>query len=209
MNGHVSIDDAAATLAQRRATPGAGGQGTGGTGLGNRKPVRHRASGATRKPVTIDAASYIVEHLRERDRVEIFAQRWDDDEKALVASIMSWAGAMTWAWWRDGRPVSLQGAWPIRPGVWSCWAFGTDEWPRVVLSMTRHSRRFIIPALLRAQFHRAEALALASHTDSRRWIEALGARQESILKAYGRNGEDFVMYRWMPDDVQRFMDRTK
>lgn len=159
---------------------------------------------AVRDSITPDSARYIIKHLRQRDREEIFAQRWNDDEEELLRFIMFGVGAMSWCWWRDGRPVSLQGAWPIRPGVWSCWAFGTDEWPRVVLSMTKHSRRFIIPALMRARFHRAEAAALATHTDSRRWIEALGARQESVLRGYGRRGEDFISYVWTPDDVLRW-----
>lgn len=160
--------------------------------------------GATREAVTSAAASFIIANLRPRDREEIFALRWDDDEEKLVNEIMLWSGKMTWAWWRDGVPVALQGAWPVRPGVWSCWAFGTEQWPRVVLAMTKHSRRFIIPALLRARFHRAEAVALATHRDSRRWIEALGAREEGIRRGLGRNGEDFISYVWTPADVLRW-----
>lgn len=156
---------------------------------------------AQREKVTRPAVEYIIANLRLRDREEIFALRWDNDERALADDLLRFAGAMTWAWWRDGVPVSLQGAWPVRRGVWSCWAFGTDEWPRVVLSMTKHARRFIIPALLRARFHRAEAVALATHTDSRRWLEALGAREEGIRHGFGRNGEDFVSYVWTPADV--------
>jgi hypothetical protein len=159
-------------------------------------------------PIERADVEYIVTRLRQRDRDEIFALRWDDDEAKLVSEVMLWAGAMTWVWRWDGVPVSLQGTWAVRPGVWSCWAFGTDEWPHVVLAMTKHSRRFIIPALLRARFHRAEALALATHRDSRRWIEALGAREEGVRRGIGRHGEDFISYVWTPDDVIR-LDRAK
>lgn len=159
---------------------------------------------AEKHKVTRAAAEFIIENLRPRDREEIFALRWDNDERAFTEDVMRFAGDMTWAWWRDGVPIALQGAWPMRPGVWSCWAFGTEQWPRVVLSMTKHSRRFIIPALLRARFHRAEAVALAAHTDSRRWIEALGAREEGIRRGFGRHGEDFVCYVWTPADVIRW-----
>lgn len=161
-----------------------------------------RTADAVREKVTREAVEFIVANLRQRDREEIFALRWDDDEKKFVNELLPFAGAMTWAWWRDGVPVALQGAWPVRPGVWSCWAFGTQDWPRVVLSMTRHARRFIIPALLRARFHRAEAVALAAHTDSRRWIMALGAREEGFRRGFGRNGEDYVCYVWTPEDVR-------
>jgi len=162
------------------------------------------STGAFSRPVERDAVERIVANLRKRYREEIFALRWDDDEKKLVDEVMLWSGAMTWIWWRDGEPVSLQGTWPVRPGVFSCWAFGTDRWPSVVLAMTKHSRRFIIPALLRARFHRAEAVALATHRDSRVWMTALGAREEGLRRGLGRNGEDFVGYIWTPQDVLRW-----
>ena len=48
----------------------------------------------------------------------------------------------------------------------------------------------------------AEAVALATHRDSRRWmVEALGAREEGIRRGLGRHGEDFVSYVWTPQDV--------
>jgi hypothetical protein len=91
----------------------------------------------------------------------------------------------------------------MRPGVWEVFAFGTDLWPSVVLDMTRYATRRIMPALLRVGFHRAECRALAFHEDSRKWIEFLGAREEAVLKKFGRAGEDFVSYVWGREDVQR------
>lgn len=159
---------------------------------------------ATHHPVTRGDVEYVVRNLRDRDRDEIFALRWDDDEDKVIEEVMLWAGAMTWTFRRDGVPVSVLGIWPVRPHVWSVWAFGTNRWPRVLSAMTKHIRRFIIPALLRAQFKRAEAVALATHEDSRRWLTALGAREEGVRQAYGRNGEDFVSYVWGPQDVLRW-----
>lgn len=152
---------------------------------------------------TPDRIRYVIDRMRQRDADEIFALHWDDNREALAEEVATYAGAMSVCWELDGVPVSLQGTAAIRPGVWANWAFGTDDWPRVVLSMTRHSRRFIMPALLRAGFHRAEARALASHTSSRAWIESLGGRLESIQTGAGRAGEDFAVYVWTPDDVRR------
>ncbi len=152
-------------------------------------------------PVTPDRLLYVCQNMRPRDAEEIYAQRWDDNPEALTENLMRLPLEMAWIWERDGIPVSVQGVVPIRPGVWDVFAFGTSDWSRVVLDMTRHARRFIIPALLRARFHRAECRALASYDDSRRWIETLGAKQESILKGYGRDGQDFVAYVWTPADV--------
>ena len=159
-------------------------------------------------PVTEAGLRHVVLNMRERDRAEIYALRWDDDPERHVRDILPWMGEMCWTWERDGVPVSVQGTQPVRPGVWQNFAFGTDAWPHVVLDMTRHSRRFIIPALLRVGFHRAECRALLDHADSRRWIvEGLGGRQEAILRGLGRNGEDFVSYAWHPEDVAHVQRR--
>jgi hypothetical protein len=145
--------------------------------------------------------AYIVKHLRERDREEVYALRWNNDPQAFVADVLTYAGAMSVVWELDDTPVAAQGSFPVRPGVWVNWCFGTDQWRFVLLSMTKYAKRFIIPALLRAGFHRAEAHALVSHTDARRWIESLGGRPEGIQQGLGRGGEDFITYVWTPDDV--------
>ena len=79
-------------------------------------------------------------HLRERDRREIFALRWDDDEDALIDDITVYAGPM----WRrvvlHGEPVAINGVIPVRPGVVIGGAFGTDKWRQALRPMTRWSR---------------------------------------------------------------------
>lgn len=157
--------------------------------------------GITGVPITSDNALYVCAHMRDRDREEIFATRWHDDPHLLAQEIMRWAGPMCVCWMRGGTPIALQGALPLWPGVWSVWAFGTDEWRAAIPTMTRHARTFVIPALLGAGFHRAEARAMKDHTDSRRWIEALGGKLEVELPGYGKHGEDFVCYVWRPEDV--------
>jgi hypothetical protein len=148
--------------------------------------------------------AYIVRNLRPRDREEIFALRWDDDEEEFVREVISYAGDMSWVWEWNGMPVAIQGSAPRRPGVWTNWCFGTDNWDRALFAMTRHARKFIMPALLAARFHRAEALSLASHQDARGWIEMLGGKVESIMRGLGREGQDYAVYRWSPDDVRRW-----
>lgn len=152
-----------------------------------------------REPVSRDALSWVIHHMRQRDQDEIYAQRWSDDPGAYLEDQMIWMGEMCCIWTHDGIPVSCQGVLPFWPGVWGMFAYGTDLWPRVVLDMTKHAFRFIVPALLAVKAHRVECRALATHTESRRWIEFLGAREEAVLKAYGKRQEDFVLYVWKPE----------
>jgi hypothetical protein len=160
-------------------------------------------------PVTEERLRYVVTHMRERDHAEIYALRWDEDPEKLVQEMLPVTRAMCWVWERDGVPVSVQGAVPSRPGVWQVFAFGTDDWPRVVLDMTRLARRFIVPALLRAGFRRCECRALASHVDSRKWIVSLGAHEEAVLEAFGNKGETFISYVWRPADVLRWQQQQQ
>jgi hypothetical protein len=145
------------------------------------------------------ALAYITRNLRERDQAECFACYVDtpDDLAAQTAA----QGVFQWVAWANDRPVASIGARNLWPGVWSVWAFGTDEWPSVVLLLTRHVRRAMIPALVRAGAHRVHCDALATHEDARRWLTALGAREEGVRRGLGRNGEDFVTYAWSRDDV--------
>lgn len=138
----------------------------------------------------------VAENLRERDRAEIFATRYGDDPLDLARDTVR-TGAFRWGAYADGRPVAMIGAFPRWPNVWSVWAFGTDEWPRVVRALTRHVRSFMIPALYHAGAVRADCHALETHTDARKWLTYLGAREANRLDFFGRNGECFVEYVWL------------
>lgn len=148
-----------------------------------------------RSEPTFEEALYVAENLRERDRREIFATRWEDDPNGLALDTVA-AGGFSWVASYKDRPVAVIGATPRWPKVWTAWAYGTDEWPRVVRRLTKHVRRFMMPALRNAGAIRVDCIALEEHHDARRWLTALGAQQEKTLASWGRNGETFVGYSW-------------
>jgi len=153
-------------------------------------------------PVSEDRLRYVIQNVRERDHNEIYALRFDQDPERFLQSQMHIMGDMCRIWERNGVPVSVQGVTPVWPGVWHMFAYGTDEWPKVVLSMTRWAWGFVIPAMCNVA-HRVEARAMITHTESRRWIESFGAREECVLSEYGKNRESFVLYVWKPEYVHR------
>jgi hypothetical protein len=151
---------------------------------------------ASSSPVTSTGVAHIVRNLRPRDRCEVFALRWDDDENHLVHDVCQIAGDLWRIWSWDGEPVAVMGVVPVRPGVVVSTAFGTDKWPAVVRPATRWVRDYLIPILKNSNFHRGEAYSLASPGNSRHWIELLGGEVEALLKGYGRGREDFLLYAW-------------
>jgi len=156
----------------------------------------------------LETTEYIIQNLRERDKQEIFATRWGDDLEELVQDIQGY-GEFQWTAVLDGTPVAIIGACPMWPGVWSVWAFGTEDWPKVVLKLTRHARQAMIPALHEQGAHRAECRALKVHEDACRWLELLGAHKEAELAGFGRQREDFILYVWSRNNVLSFPPKNR
>lgn len=150
---------------------------------------------------------HITHNLRERDREEIYATRFDEDRRVL-ANDVAFSGDFRWAAYLDGVPVAAIGAVPRWPRVWTVWAFGTDDWNKVVLTLTKHVRNFMIPAILNAGAIRADCMALSTHEDARKWLTALGATPEKVLDNWGKNGEAFVSYCWTREKTKELVNRV-
>jgi hypothetical protein len=147
-----------------------------------------------------DAIAYVCRHMRQRDQKEIFATRWDGNPEAMAVSV-GMTGAMTWCVWVDGKPAALFGATPRWPGVWSVWAFGTDDWPKAVRTVTKQIRRFLVPALRNNPgVHRVDCFALAEYTETGRWLQSFGLEPANTLDSWGKHGETFVLYTWTRKD---------
>ena len=150
---------------------------------------------------TPDALRYIVAHLREDDRIELRAMSLSDDnvdywvDRIMARSMIAFVARY------NGVPVSAWGMMPMWPGVGAAFAFGTDDWGRALLTMTKHVRRFMIPLLLEHGFHRIECRSLATRQeDMGRWLALLDAEPEAVLRGSGARGEDFILYRWLSDE---------
>lgn len=150
--------------------------------------------------ITHEMVTHIVRNLRDRDRRELYALRWDDDEDALIDNVWASVGAMWRVWCYQDEPVAIHGVMPLRPGVVSAAGFGTDKWHHVCRPVIRWSRHWVIPRLKLAGYHRAEAFALAANASGRHFIELIGGRVEAYLHKYGRNREDFILYTWRLDE---------
>ena len=145
--------------------------------------------------VTFERALQVALRMREWDKKEIYATRWHNDPAALARDCAR-CGTFGWIAEKDGVPVSVIGAVPVHPGVWSVFMFATDSFQQISLSLTKFVKRVIIPALKATGAHRAECLSLAGHVEAHRWLELLGAHREGEKRAFGKGGEDFVSFVW-------------
>jgi hypothetical protein len=143
-------------------------------------------------PADLMSMAYIAHRLREADRVECFAGRLTTPD-ALAMDVMAVPGFID-VCWLSGAPVAAIGARQLWSGVWSVWAFGTDDWHRVTHTLTKHVIRFLFPAVLNLDGHRAECASHVGHHEAHAWLEWLGFEREALMRGHGRNGEDFYLY---------------
>jgi len=151
------------------------------------------------KPVRADLGSllYVCRNLRQADRDEIFATRWTDNPDELAAHAFQHWGEFSYiAHGQDGMPIASIGAVPAWEGVWSAWMMATDRFPEIGKQLTRWVKRSMIPAIVASGCHRAEARSCSDHTSAHRWMESLGAKPESVLRRYGREKQDFILFVW-------------
>lgn len=150
------------------------------------------------------ALNHILQNLRSKDREEIEAVRGEGFDTLRVALQLSQLATTVggWIFWRTdtGEPSAVLGAYEMTPVVAGCWAFGTESWPRVVRSVTRHIERVIVPMLLRRGFHRAECRALAKRADTKLWLTSLGWRAEAAMSEFGIRHEDFTLFAWLASE---------
>lgn len=149
------------------------------------------------KPITLSAVEYIALHMREADKAEVYGMRAHDSpfilaKEVILAATYGKAGIAE----HNGVPVAVVGVSPSWPGVWDAWAFGTDDWHRCAVSITRYALNVLRPHILERGAHRMHCASRIDHTDAHRWLSVLGAKPESVLRNYGRDGSDYVMFAW-------------
>lgn len=146
-----------------------------------------------------DELYFIASHMRECDREEIFATRWSDCPRILANDCATVAGlptSMTLTTRYNDRPAAVCGAVETWPGVWDVWAFGTDDFDKVAIGVTKWVHRVLIPNLLARGLRRAHCRSLFTHYRAHNWLRSFGAEDEVLLKNWGKNGEDFILFEW-------------
>jgi hypothetical protein len=148
-------------------------------------------------PLELPGAIMVCRNLRAADLRELNACRWADlDPDDLAYEIVRQWGANGPGWLvldRAGMPTALFGATQPWAGMFSAWMVATDNFPAVGLPLTKFVKRVFIPHLC-ARAHRVEARSIDGHAHAHKWLRALGAVEECRIRAYGRDGEDFVVF---------------
>lgn len=148
------------------------------------------------------ALAYICHRLRPEDAEECLngAAATPDDLAAMTWRAHSDLCRIAWF---EGAPVAMIGAAPLHPTRWVAYAFGTEQWDRVVLTLTKYARRVMAPELLARGVRRLECSSHERHTKAHGWLKRLGATPEGMQPAVGRDGSAYITFRWLSEDVRR------
>lgn len=120
-----------------------------------------------------------------------------------TAALLCHYASPGWAWVAlyRGEPAGAIGIVrnALQPQIGAAWAFGTDRFRRVVPALSVLAATFR-DRLVADGVHRIEARCIVGHDLAGRWMASLGASRETILRRYGRGGEDFELWAWTDRD---------
>lgn len=149
------------------------------------------------EPLTLQDCTYIAINMRERDRREIYGIR-DDGNPVAVARDVMWAVGNRGIGYcaKTDRPICAFGVVEKWPHVWEAFAFATDEFVSVSKQVTKHILTTIKPALIDAGAHRLQCHSHIEHDEAHKWLHFLGATLEAQLTGFGRDGSDYLLFKW-------------
>ena len=138
---------------------------------------------------------YVCENMRKNSSEELFGAN-DGTPKTYAKWLISTDG-FKWVAYHASKPCALIGAIPERKGVWGLFGLGTDDWQKVWRKVTIIAKRDMMQMVLDAGAHRAHCMSPATHIETHKWLRFLGASHEAEMPAYGKQGEDYILFSWL------------
>ena len=142
-----------------------------------------------------------IEQLRAFYPVDDAQGRFDAD--AVAVMLLSKPAPRYVVVQNDGVPAVCFGLDLITDGVWQPWMAGTLlGWERNWRSITRACRWVLRNLFEQPGTRRMQMSAIASRPGACQWYErGLLMKREGLLRRFGRNGEDIVVYGLVAEDL--------
>ena len=154
------------------------------------------------EPLRPWAIAQVAYNMRARDREELEALGLALPSSRL-AERLAIARYGFVACGEDGTPIAACAGEEHLPGLVGWSFFATARLPEIGLALTRHIRRTFIPTLSEAGVRRAEARSLKGYDWAARWMRSLGFRDLCVLRRFGAEGQDFILWELTDDDVRK------
>lgn len=143
----------------------------------------------------LQEVEYVILHMRESSRDEVVGL-WEGSLREYARFLHEYSD-MLWIGYADKAPTAVMGARRVHGCVWGAFGFGTDEWRMMWREVLRFSMTEFADALRAEGATRVQTVVRADREDRIRWAKFLGATEESVLRKFGVNGEDYRMFAWI------------
>lgn len=91
-------------------------------------------------------------------------------------------------------PVAILGVTVLWPGVAEVWSIMTDDIRKVPVAFHRFCERLLRSTMKKHKLHRAQCNVRGDFTTGLRWAEALGFQREGLLRQFGPDGSDYILF---------------
>lgn len=150
------------------------------------------------RPLDKKTARKVLDNLREWDKKEVIAGCGLKFRKEALATLM--AQHHKWSYSLNNVPVAVIGG-SFFDDLYMAYMLTTDRFPKISPGLTRAVVSTIMPIVADSPASRAECLSLPGHHEAHGWLRRLGAKPVELVTGIGRQGEDFIRWRWTRDDV--------
>lgn len=141
---------------------------------------------------------YVVAHASTEHRAELESTTFEN--LSVVDQVMCHVPLVVYTFFdRSGFPAVVCGLHLVSPGVAHGWMLATPRIGEIGIMVTRKSKQVFAAILDNGWAHRIQAVIGVQDRTAARWLERLGFHQESTLRAWGKHGEDFMMFRRLSD----------
>lgn len=94
----------------------------------------------------------------------------------------------------DGKIVCCWGAIKLWPGVAECWLLTGEQIVGYPVTLTRGARRYFDHLIEDQKLHRLQITVDTANDLAIRWANALSFRQEGVLRHYGVDKSDHIIF---------------
>lgn len=151
-------------------------------------------------PLSVESVRHVARNMRESDRREIFATRWNEDPDELARGVAAAPiGAVFATLRRPVEAVAVVVAFEAWPHVHTAGLFATRRWHEVALQTLRWIKLEMMPLMWAQGAIRVECHSIADHHQAHRLLRHLGRTREDPVPCFGKNGENFIRFAWTRD----------
>jgi RimJ/RimL family protein N-acetyltransferase len=141
----------------------------------------------------IEVIPFHVKHLTElTNRKDIFKNDPELDERVRMVS--GHPLCFSWTLTREGKILGIVGGHQIWKGVVEIWSLLSEDVLTIPIAFHKAISRILDFHEENIPVHRYQATVQADFTQGQRWMEVLGFKYEGLLKKYGVNQEDYVLF---------------